>query len=94
VTFLFGLMHGFGFSSVLRDLGLPTAAVVPALLGFNLGVEAGQLCIVGPLFPLVLWMQHLKRLRPPLKQLQLDRSQQLVTNIVRKSKWHSIKTHF
>jgi hypothetical protein len=58
VTFAFGLIHGFGFSSVLADLGLPRAQLVPALLGFNLGVEAGQLLVVAPLFPLVLWLQR------------------------------------
>lgn len=46
VAFAFGLIHGFGFASVLVDLGLPQAALVLALLGFNLGVEAGQLAIV------------------------------------------------
>lgn len=58
VTFAFGLIHGFGFSSVLADLGLARAQLVPALLGFNLGVEAGQLLVVAPLFPLVLWLQR------------------------------------
>ena len=58
ITFAFGLIHGFGFSSVLRDLGLPRGQLVPALLGFNLGVEAGQLLVVAPLFPLVLWLQR------------------------------------
>ncbi|WP_216619044.1 HupE/UreJ family protein, partial [Corallococcus carmarthensis] len=41
LTFLFGLVHGLGFASVLGGYGLGTA-VVPALLGFNLGVEVGQ----------------------------------------------------
>jgi hypothetical protein len=41
VAFAFGLIHGFGFASVLADLGLPQGALVLALLGFNLGVEAG-----------------------------------------------------
>jgi len=58
VTFGFGLIHGFGFSSVLADLGLARSQLVPALLGFNLGVEAGQLLVVAPLFPLVLWLQR------------------------------------
>jgi hydrogenase/urease accessory protein HupE len=58
VTFLFGLVHGFGFSSVLRDLGLERAQLVPALLGFNLGVELGQLLVVAPLFPLVVFLQR------------------------------------
>lgn len=57
VTFLFGLIHGFGFSSVLRDVGLPEDALVPALLAFNIGVEIGQLAIVAPLFPLVVWLR-------------------------------------
>jgi hydrogenase/urease accessory protein HupE len=58
VTFSFGLMHGFGFSGVLRDLGLPRAHLAPALLGFNLGVEVGQLLIVAPLAPLVWLLQR------------------------------------
>ncbi len=46
VAFGFGLVHGFGFASVLVDLGLPQGALALALLGFNLGVEGGQLAIV------------------------------------------------
>ena len=46
VAFFFGLIHGFGFASVLVDLGLPQGALALALLGFNLGVEVGQLTIV------------------------------------------------
>ncbi len=45
-TFLFGLIHGFGFAGVLAELELPTGGFVAALLEFNLGVEAGQLIIV------------------------------------------------
>jgi hypothetical protein len=48
----FGLIHGFGFASVLQDLGLPREALVLALVGFNLGVEAGQLAIVAVFLPL------------------------------------------
>ena len=44
---LFGLLHGFGFASVLADLGLPDDLRLPALLFFNLGVEIGQLLFVG-----------------------------------------------
>jgi hydrogenase/urease accessory protein HupE len=58
VTFVFGLVHGFGLSNVLRALGLSGRQLVPALLGFNLGVEIGQLAIVTPLFPLVLLLRH------------------------------------
>lgn len=46
ITFAFGLVHGFGFASVLRDYGLPQDAIGLALLSFNVGVEIGQLLIV------------------------------------------------
>jgi hypothetical protein len=52
VAFAFGLIHGFGFASVLVDLGLPQGALALALLGFNLGVECGQLAIVAAFLPL------------------------------------------
>ena len=52
VAFGFGLIHGFGFASVLADLGLPQAILALALVGFNLGVEAGQLAIVAAFLPL------------------------------------------
>ncbi len=51
-AFAFGLIHGFGFASVLADLGLPQSALLLALLGFNLGVEIGQLSIVAVFLPL------------------------------------------
>lgn len=52
VAFGFGLVHGFGFASVLADLGLPQDALMLALVGFNLGVEGGQLAIVCVFVPL------------------------------------------
>ena len=45
---LFGLVHGFGFASVLREFGLPREALGWSLFGFNLGVELGQLAFVLP----------------------------------------------
>ncbi|MEH6580996.1 MAG: HupE/UreJ family protein [Halioglobus sp.] len=45
-TALFGLVHGFGFASVLMEVGLPASSRPLALLGFNLGVELGQFVIV------------------------------------------------
>jgi len=51
VAFLFGLVHGLGFANVLKELGLPQGALALALVGFNLGVEAGQLVIVGAFLP-------------------------------------------
>jgi hypothetical protein len=52
LAFCFGLIHGFGFASVLTDLGLPQQALVLALVGFNVGVEIGQLAIVAVFLPL------------------------------------------
>jgi hypothetical protein len=46
VVFGFGLLHGLGFASVLAEFGLPEAQFVPALLGFNVGVEIGQLTVI------------------------------------------------
>ncbi|HVK53672.1 MAG TPA: HupE/UreJ family protein [Burkholderiales bacterium] len=57
VAFGFGLLHGFGFASVLQDLGLPRDALVAALIGFNVGVEAGQLVIVAIFLPLAFWLR-------------------------------------
>jgi len=52
VAFAFGLIHGFGFASVLLDLGLPQASLLLSLVGFNAGVEIGQLTIVAVFLPL------------------------------------------
>ena len=46
VALIFGLVHGFGFASVLRDTGLPQGALEVSLFAFNLGVELGQAAIV------------------------------------------------
>ncbi|HEY0823118.1 MAG TPA: HupE/UreJ family protein [Ramlibacter sp.] len=51
MAFVFGLVHGFGFASVLADLGLPQGALALALVGFNVGVELGQLAIVAVFLP-------------------------------------------
>jgi hypothetical protein len=50
-AFAFGLIHGFGFASVLADLGLPQGALALSLFGFNVGVELGQLAIVAVFLP-------------------------------------------
>ncbi|MEW6303046.1 MAG: HupE/UreJ family protein [Verrucomicrobiota bacterium] len=52
LTFFFGLIHGFGFANVLRDMGLPSTGLVRCLLSFNVGVELGQLAIVLLLLPI------------------------------------------
>ena len=58
VAFCFGLIHGFGFANVLTDLGLPDEALAIALVGFNLGVEAGQLAIVAAFLPLAYGLRN------------------------------------
>lgn len=57
VSFLFGLAHGFGFASALTPLRLPAWNLGLALVGFNLGVEAGQALIVLLCLPLLLRMR-------------------------------------
>ncbi len=52
LTFLFGLVHGFGFAAVLKDLGLGGSGLAAPLVGFNLGVELGQLLLVALFLPL------------------------------------------
>jgi len=52
IAFAFGLLHGFGFASVLADMGLPPGARVISLLSFNLGVEVGQLAVVVAVMPM------------------------------------------
>ncbi|MEW9921858.1 HupE/UreJ family protein [Marimonas sp. MJW-29] len=46
VVFGFGLLHGLGFASVLGEFGLPEGQFIPALIGFNVGVEVGQLAVI------------------------------------------------
>jgi hypothetical protein len=51
IAFAFGLIHGFGFASVLQELNLPSVDLVLSLVGFNIGVELGQLALVALLLP-------------------------------------------
>ncbi|MGB2466341.1 MAG: HupE/UreJ family protein, partial [Porticoccaceae bacterium] len=55
LSLAFGLIHGFGFAAILQEIGLPQEQLWPALLGFNIGVELGQLLIVA-----VLWIIYLR----------------------------------
>lgn len=57
MAFTFGLIHGFGFASALADLGLPQGALALALVGFNVGVELGQMAIVAAFVPLAFWLR-------------------------------------
>jgi hypothetical protein len=51
--FAFGIVHGFGFAGALTELGLARGQRVASLLGFNLGVEFGQLAVVVLLLPVL-----------------------------------------
>lgn len=53
ITFAFGLVHGFGFASVLSETALPVGEVLMPLLAFNLGVEGGQLAVVAAVLPVL-----------------------------------------
>jgi hypothetical protein len=55
LVFAFGLLHGMGFAGALKELGLPRSEFMTALVTFNLGVEAGQLAVIGATFVLVGW---------------------------------------
>ncbi|MCL6282032.1 HupE/UreJ family protein [Ruegeria sp. 2012CJ41-6] len=58
VVFGFGLLHGLGFATVLGEYGLPAAQFIPALVGFNIGVEIGQLTVIAIAFLTVgLWFR-------------------------------------
>ncbi len=58
VVFLFGLLHGLGFAGVLEELGLPRDRFVTALVSFNVGVELGQLAVIGLALVLVGWARN------------------------------------
>ncbi len=58
VAFVFGLAHGLGFANVLTDLGLPKGSLLLSLVGFNLGVEVGQLAIVSVFLPFAYRLRH------------------------------------
>lgn len=58
VSFLFGLVHGFGFSNVLRELGLPKDGLMWSLLNFNLGVEFGQAAAIIAVLPILIWLRR------------------------------------
>ena len=55
VVFAFGLLHGLGFASVLGDIGLSGDRLVVGLIGFNIGVELGQLTVIALAFILLGW---------------------------------------
>jgi hypothetical protein len=64
VVFAFGLVHGLGFAGALQDMGLARGDFLTALLGFNIGVEAGQLTVILIALALVGWFRNSARFRP------------------------------
>lgn len=65
VVFGFGLLHGLGFAGVLSEIGLPQSQYTTALIGFNIGVEIGQLAVLAACFLGVgLWFRHRSWYRP------------------------------
>jgi len=69
LIFIFGLIHGMGFASVLNDVGLPVGLEVLALFGFNIGVELGQLSIVAIMLPLIYVLSRWNFYRKTMLQL-------------------------
>ncbi len=64
LVFLFGLLHGLGFATALLDLGLARRDFLTALVGFNCGVELGQLTVIGIAAPTILLLRPWKYYRP------------------------------
>jgi hydrogenase/urease accessory protein HupE len=62
LTFAFGLIHGFGFASVLREMGIASGqgSIAVPLVSFNLGVEAGQIMVAAVVLPLIWWLRNHK----------------------------------
>jgi hydrogenase/urease accessory protein HupE len=68
VSFVFGLVHGFGFAEVLKELGLPSSALVTSLVTFNVGVEIAQVAIVAAALPILYGLTR-TRLHAPLTRV-------------------------
>ena len=63
LVFIFGLVHGLGFAGALKELELPTASLIIGLLGFNVGVEGGQLAVIAVAFLATIWIRNPKAYR-------------------------------
>jgi len=71
VSFCFGLVHGFGFSSALRELGLPSHGLLLSLFGFNVGVELGQALVVAVALPALVLVRRTRWERPMIRSASL-----------------------
>lgn len=58
IVFVFGLIHGLGFAGALTALDLPTASLITGLVGFNIGVEGGQLAVIALAFLATAWIRN------------------------------------
>lgn len=58
LVFAFGLIHGLGFAGAIQATGLPRADFLTALIGFNIGVELGQLIVITVAFLLIGWYRQ------------------------------------
>ncbi|MEH6938366.1 HupE/UreJ family protein [Bacillus sp. JJ664] len=67
ITFIFGLIHGMGFASILKEMELPKSNLAVALLNFNLGIEFIQLCIALLIVPILLKLQTLSKYQKYVK---------------------------
>ncbi len=64
VAFIFGLLHGFGFSSVLQSIGLPQDEIPLSLFAFNLGIELGQILFILAVYTIyLLFKKYIEKLK-------------------------------
>jgi len=82
LVFVFGLLHGLGFASVLGDFGITASHFIAALLGFNIGVEFGQLAVIFAALALILLAVRLSRLAPLAEEEQPVRETQVLYRAV------------
>lgn len=68
LTFFFGLIHGFGFASVLREMGISSyeTGIMLPLFSFNLGVELGQVTVAAMVLPIIWWLHKKPLIEPKL----------------------------
>ncbi len=78
LVFSFGLLHGLGFAGVLQEVGLPRSEFVTALVTFNVGVELGQLIVVGTALAVLGW--HASR-HPRYRQLVVIPASTLIAGV-------------
>jgi hypothetical protein len=60
LTFGFGLIHGFGFAGVLREMEISSSGtgILLPLLSFNLGIETGQIAVASIVLPMIWWLNN------------------------------------